>query len=152
MPAPRFPPSPKPGATAKFSRCHARSRLRAAEEDGWCHATRSRTWSKEGPSLGPGCGSAGHGRPSAVLVTAIWTATESVPHQRFDHRGRAESPEAHPVTDEALRPCTPPAADLAAEHEQLLRPASRELGVCHALAAFRVLESGLNPAQRTART
>ena len=40
-------------------------------------ATRSKTRSKEGPSLGPGCRAAGHGRSSSVLVTASWTATES---------------------------------------------------------------------------
>ena len=45
-------------------------------------AARSRTRSKEGPSLGPCCGAAGR-RPSAVLATASWIATERAPHQRL---------------------------------------------------------------------
>ena len=77
MPARKCPQSPKPGATAKFSRCRAPSRLRAAEGDGW--APRSRTRSKEGLSLGPGCGAAGHGRPSAVLATSSWTIHSGAP-------------------------------------------------------------------------
>ena len=82
MPARKCPQSPKPGATAKFSRCHARSRLRAAGGGGW--APRARQGREHDPRLGPGCGAAGHGRPSAVHATASWTATESVPHQRLD--------------------------------------------------------------------
>ena len=35
MPARIFPQSPKPGATANCSCCHARSRLKAAEGDSW---------------------------------------------------------------------------------------------------------------------
>ena len=40
MPARKCPQSPKPGATGKFSRCHARSRLRAAGRDGWAPRAR----------------------------------------------------------------------------------------------------------------
>ena len=70
------------------------------------------------PSLGPSCGVAGPGRPSAVLATASWIATVRAPHQRFAPGRRALSKEG--PSEVAQRLLIPPPAYLRAEDQQSL--------------------------------
>ena len=60
---------------------------------------RSSTLSSGGSASLFGCGGAGHAQPRAVLATACWTATASIPHQRLDRSRtkRAASPFQIPV-------------------------------------------------------
>ena len=50
---------------------------------------RSSTLSSGGSASLFGCGGAGHAQPRAVLATACWTATASIPHQCLDHPAAA---------------------------------------------------------------
>ena len=78
MPARKCPQPPKPRATAKFSRCHARSRLRAAGGDGWT------PWARQGREHDPRRGrrSVLVAGPPAMGVQVLCTPRRAGPPRR----------------------------------------------------------------------
>ena len=84
FPADLFPNCCQPSALACRLPVLPHSPLRGSHL-GPAGGARSSTLSSGGSASLFGCGGAGHAQPRAVLATACWTATASIPHQRLDH-------------------------------------------------------------------
>ena len=121
MPAQVCPQSCVPETRSYGYSYHARSRLRAAAGD-----------ARPLENAGTGCGAAGHGRLRAVLVTARWTAAESVPHQCRDQPPDAAAhtaggaQKARKRTKSRTKSCAPALPRLPTQnHKRILLGVSR---------------------------